>query len=70
MEVQIQSQVNEQISPEVCWYDVRHKKQEYFRFFLLCAKQMSVDKSYGRFSIKSENTISNKWNDSHQECVG
>jgi hypothetical protein len=69
--VQIQSQVNGTYLTRVCWMIVRHKKTRIFRvFYYYCVqRKWVIDKSYGRFSMKSENTISNKWNDSHQSVL-
>ena len=45
------------------------KNKNISRFFYCVQRKWVIDKSYGRFSMKSENTISNKWNDSHQSVL-
>src|SRR5882762_272455 len=68
--VQIQSQVNGTNLTRVCWMIVRHKKTRIFRVFDCEMQRKWVrDKSYGRFSMQSKNTISNKWNDSYQSVL-
>jgi len=64
--VKIPSQTSGMTLTRVCWMICGHKKQQYFVFFTeKCKKKWSRDKSYGRFSMQSANTVSDEWKSSH-----
>ena len=64
--VKIPSQTSGMTLTRVCWMICGHKKQQYFVFFTeKCKKKWSSDKSYGRFSMQSANTVSDEWKSSH-----